>query len=175
MNKTNWLSQLPSLKSWLMAIKLAIPAYVGANVVLAFEFWRYSLVGSLLAATGNDGLILFFVVSVITLLLSLLWFLILVGLYGLLLKLLWSNPPQWLRLPKLKSLIMRDFGILVVSVFPIVVIFAIHGLLVSNIKQTFADLRTLRLTYDFFLLRFWWLWIISAAYLYQWRLRKSSI
>jgi hypothetical protein len=177
-NKSLFPAWLPYSKSWMMAIKLAIPAYFGATVVLAFEFWRYSLVGGLIAVTGNasnNGLIFFFAVAAIALLLALIWFLILTRVYALLLKLLWSNPPQWLILPKFRSLVIRDFGILVLSILPIVAIFAIYILFVSSFKQTFADLRTPRLTYDIFLLRFWWLWFISAACFYQRCTRKSSM
>ncbi|MEH2236135.1 hypothetical protein [Nostoc sp.] len=176
-NKSWFPAWLPYPKSWMMAIRLAIPAYIGATVLFAFEFWRYLLVGGLgfLSITSNGGLIFFFGVSAIALLLALIWFLILTRVYAFLLKLLWSNPPQWLILPKFRSLVIRDFGILVLSILPIVAVFAIYILFVSSFKQTFADLRTPRLTYDIFLLRSWWLWFISAAYLYQWCIKKSSV
>ncbi|MBD2163862.1 hypothetical protein H6G04_05520 [Calothrix membranacea FACHB-236] len=171
-NKTWFPAWLPYPRSWMMAIKLAIPAYVGATVAVAFEFWRYSILGGLLAVTGNDGVIFFFLSSAIALLFALIWFLILTKLYKFLLKLLWSNPPQWLCLPKFKTLVMRDFGILVLSILPIVAIFAIYIFFVTSYKQTLANLRTPRLTYDIFLLRYSWLWLISAAYLYQWSTKK---
>ncbi|NDJ23665.1 hypothetical protein GS682_18880 [Nostoc sp. B(2019)] len=175
MSKISWFSAwLPYPQSWMMAVRLAIPAYLGANVIFAFEFWRYSLVGVLLTVTGNNGLILFLAISAIALLLALIWFLILTRVYALLLKLLWSNPPQWLSLPKLRLLIVRDFGILTLSVLPIVAIFAIYILLFTSFKQTFADLKTPKLTYNIFLLRFWWIWLISAAYLYQFSIRKIT-
>lgn len=168
MSKTSWFPfWLPYPKSWIMAMKLAIPAYFGATVIFGFEFWRYSLVGGLLAVTGNDGVALFFIVSAGALLLALIWFLTLAGAYKLLLKFLWSNPPQWLRLPKFSSLVLRDFVILVLSILPIVGIFAIYILFITGLKQSFTDLRTPRLTYDIFLLKYWWLWLISAAYLYK--------
>ncbi|WP_414566529.1 MULTISPECIES: hypothetical protein [unclassified Anabaena] len=168
MNKTSWFpSWLPCPLSWMMAIRLAIPAYFGATVVFGFEFWRYSLVGSFLAITDIDSSIFFLIVSVIALLLGLIWFLILAGIYRLLLKIMWSNPPQWLKLPKFRLLVIRDFGILVLSILPIVGIFAIHILLITNLQYTYNNLRTPRLTYDILLLRFWWIWLISAAHFYQ--------
>ncbi|MBD2616285.1 hypothetical protein H6G94_34465 [Nostoc punctiforme FACHB-252] len=178
MNNKSWFpAWLPYPKSWMMAIRLAIPAYIGATVLFAFEFWRYLLVGGLgiLSITNKSHLIFFFGVSAIALLLSLIWFLILTKVYALLLNVLWSNPPQWLILPKLRYLLIRDFGILVLSTFPIVLIFAIYILFFTGFKQTFTNLRTLRLTYDLFLLRLWWLWLIFAAYLYQWCITKSSV
>jgi hypothetical protein len=156
----------------MMAVKLVIPAYLGATVIFAFEFWRYSLVGGFLAITGKEGLIFFFAATV-ALLLALIWFLILAGIYTLLLKLLWSKPPRWLILPGLRALVIRDFGVLVLSTLPIIAIFAIYILFFTSLTQTFADLKTPRLTYDLFLLRFSWLWLVSAAYLYQWCTRKT--
>lgn len=107
-------------------------------------------------------------------LVALICFSILAGVYALLLKFLWSNPPQWLRLPKFSSLVIRDFGILVLSILPIVVIFTIYTLFVTGLKQSFADLKTLKLGYDIFLLKFWWLWLISAAYLYDLFMKKNK-
>jgi hypothetical protein len=70
--------------------------------------------------------------------------LILAGVYVILLKLLWSNPPKCLSLPKFRSLVIRDFGILVASCFPIVIVFAAYILFATSLKQTFFDLRTPR-------------------------------
>ena len=168
-------SLLPSLKNWIMAIKLAIPAYLGATVVLGFEFWRYSTLGVILAITGNEGLSLCLGISIIALSLCLLWFLSLAGIYKLLLNILWANPPEWIKLPKLKYLVVRDFAILVISTFPIVILFLIYIFFVANFKEVFADMKTPKLAYDSLLLRFSWLWIICAAYLYQWCNRKVSI
>jgi hypothetical protein len=174
MTKTSWFHRwLPYPRAWMMAVKLAIPAYFGGTVIFAFEFWRYSLVGGLLATTGNEGLILFFTISAIALLVAFMWFLILTGLYMVLLKLLWSKPPRWLILPRFRALVVRDFGVLVLSILPIIAIFAIYILFATGLEQTFTDLKTPKLTYDLFLLRFSWLWLVSAAYLYQWCTRKA--
>ena len=178
MNKTSWFpAWLPNPQSWMIAMILAIPAYFGATVIFAFEFWRYSLVGGLLAITGNGGggLLFFFIVSISALLLALIWFSILAGAYSFLLKFLWSNSPQWLRLPKFSLLVIRDFGILVLSILPIVAIFTFYTLFITGLKQSLTDFRTPKLSYDIFLLRFWWLWFISAAYLYNLFMRKRSI
>jgi hypothetical protein len=176
MNKTSYFPNwLPSPRSWVMAIKLVIPAYVGATVIFAFEFWRYSLVGGLLAITHGSDSMFFFMISGGALILAFAWFLVLVGIYALLLKLLWSKPPKWLCLPKFGTLIIRDFGILVLSIFPIAVLFALYVLLIRNPEETFTNLGTPRITYDVFLLRFSWLWTVAAAYLYQWFTRRNLV
>ena len=63
-------SLFPSLKSWIFAIKLAIPAYLGATVVFGFEFWRYSAFAVILAINGNEGLSFCLAISMIALLLQ---------------------------------------------------------------------------------------------------------
>ena len=167
-------SLFPSLKSWIFAIKLAIPAYLGATVVFGFEFWRYSAFAVILAINGNEGLSFCLAISMIALLLCLLWFLFLAGIYKLLLNILWSKPPQWIKLPKLKYLVLRDFSILVISTFPIVVILLVYISFITSFKEVFADMKTPKLSYDSLLLKFSWLWMICAASLYQWCDRKLS-
>ena len=182
MSKTSWfLRSLPYPRAWIMAVKLAIPAYLFATVILAFDFWRFFLGGCLIAIAGYKDLNVSLIFSAVILLLGLIWFLILAGIYTLLLKFLWSKPPQLLSMPSFKSLVIRDFGILMLSTLPITVIFAIYILFVSNYENTFADFKTPRLTYNIlstyniFLLRFSWLWLISAAYLYQWYANKTFV
>jgi hypothetical protein len=173
MSKSSWFpAWLPKPKSWLMAVKLAIPAYFGGTVVFAFEFWRYAFLGTLLSFRGDNSVIVFFIFSVIALVSALIWFLILIGLYKLLLNFLWSNPPQWLRLPKFKSLVIRDFGILVLSVVPIL---AIYSLTFTIFRQPTTDLSTRTLGFDILVLGFSWLWFIAAAYLYEWCTRKNIV
>ena len=187
------LNGLPYPRAWMMAFKLAIPAYLGATVILIFEFWRSLVFGCIFTIAfitiddknignktiGNEHVLAPFLFSAFVLFLALIWFLIMAGLYSLFLKLLWSNPPQWLRLPEFKALIIRDFGILVLSLLPIVVCFSLYVLFTTTSKKILGDFDTPRLTLrlinDLFLLRFSWLWFISAAYLYQWRIRKSAV
>jgi hypothetical protein len=135
-NNRFWLGFLPHPKSWLKALALSIPAYGGATVVFAFEFWRYSIVGCIVAtaSTEPEGSKLFFAIGAIALILSLLWLLLLVGVYSLFLKLLWSNPPLWSSPPKIGKLLIRDFPILVVAVLPIVALYAMQVLRVATIK-----------------------------------------
>lgn len=158
---------VPSLKSWTLAIRLAIPAYGLAMVVPAFEVWRFFLLGTLLSFSGIEGLLFFFAISLLSLMLSLLWFLLWAGAYSLLLKLLWSNPPEWLRLPKTLVLVNRDFGVLVTSVLPIAIVFLAHVGLRTSLLYDLPMTKSFRLTYETFLLDFSWLWFISAVFLYH--------
>lgn len=158
---------VPSLKSWTLAIRLAIPAYGLATVVPAFEVWRFFLLGTLLSFSGIEGLLFLFAISLLYLLLALLWFLFWAGAYSLLLKLLWSDPPVWLRLPKTPVLVNRDFGVLVTSVLPIAIAFLIHVGLRLSLAYNLPTIESFRLTYETFLLNFSWLWFISAVFLYH--------
>ncbi|MEH2465227.1 MAG: hypothetical protein V7K23_16080, partial [Nostoc sp.] len=67
----------------------------------------------------------------------------------------------------------QPFGILVLSILPIVGIFTIYTLFITGLKQSLTDFRTPKLSYDVFLLRFWWLWFIFAAYLYKFLMKKK--
>jgi hypothetical protein len=157
-----------------MALALAIPAYAGV-VVGAFQFWRYSIVGCIIAAasTSPSDSQSFFAIGVFFLVLALLWLLLLVGVYSLLLKFLWDNPPLWSRPPKVGKLLIRDFPILVISVLPIVAVFAMQTFGVATINVLSDGMRVPRLSYDELLIRFWGFWLITSAYLYQ-VLRKKD-
>lgn len=150
-----------------MAIKLAVPAYGLATVAPAFEVWRFFLLGSLLSFSGTEGLLIVFAISLLALLIGLLWFLFWAGAYALLLRLLWSSPPSWLRLPKLPMLVNRDFGVLVTAALPIAIAFFTHVGLRASLRYRLLTFSAFRLSYETFLLEFFWLWFISAVFLYH--------
>lgn len=150
-----------------MAIRLAIPAYGLATVAPAFEVWRFFLLGSLLSFSGTEGLLIVFAISLLALLIGLLWFLFWAGAYALLLRLLWSSPPSWLRLPKLPMLVNRDFGVLVTAALPIAIAFFANVGLRASLRYRLMTLSALRISYETFLLEFFWLWFISAVFLYH--------
>lgn len=152
-----------------MAIRLAVPAYCCATVIPAFEVWRLLLLAGTFAVTGTEGLTLFLLGSFGALLLSLVWFLAWVGAYALLLKILWSNPPQWLKLPKFSILINRDFSVLVLAVLPIAIAVCIYTGFTPILRQNPFTEKSLKLTYELLLPKFAWIWLIAAACFYQWQ------
>lgn len=150
-----------------MAIRLAIPAYALATVVPAFEVWRFFLLGSLLSFSGIEGLLSIFAIALLSLLLGLLWFLFWAAAYSLLLKGLWDNPPKSLRLPKIPVLVNRDFGVLVSAVLPLAIAFFSHAGVRASLRYSLPSLSAFKLSYETFLLGSFWLWFISAVFLYH--------
>ena len=150
-----------------MAIRLAIPAYGCATVVLASFIWHFFLLGGLFSFTGVPEVIFCFVMSLLVLMMTLLWFMAWTGLYSLLLRLLWSSPPQWLRLPKARTLINRDFGILVTAALPMAAIFLTHVGLRVSLSRRLPTLEWVKLIYADFLLDYAWVWFLSAVFLYH--------
>jgi|GEM_PF-6207041 len=53
------------------------------------------------------------------------------------------------------------------------VIYMIYIFFNTNLQETYETWRKPQLKYDFFLLKYAWLWLISAACLYQWRIKKN--
>ena len=160
---------VPSFGAWWKAAKLAIPAYCCATVIFAFNVWRFFLLGGIFVITGSglEGLGFGLLFSLGILFLSLIWFILWSEIYTFLLKVLWSNPPQWLKLPTNSTMAKRDFSILTLSTLPITVLFLVYVAFNVSLRQEFLSAPSLRLTYDAFLLKFSWLWFISAACLYQ--------
>lgn len=158
---------VPSWQAWAMAIRLAVPAYGLATVAPAFEVWRFFLLGSLLSFSGTEGLLIVFAVSLLALLIGLLWFLFWAGAYSLLLRVLWSSPPRWLRLPKLPMLVNRDFGVLVTAALPMAIAFFANVGLRASLRYRLLTFSAFKMSYETFLLEFFWLWFISAVFLYH--------
>lgn len=168
--KGQWaITWVPSFGAWCKAAKLAIPAYFCATVVFAFNVWRFFLLGGIaaIAGAGLEGLGFFLLFSLGILFLSLIWFIVWTGVYRFLLKVLWSNPPQWLKLPSNSTMAKRDFSILTLSTLPITTIFLLYVAFNVSLRREFLSTPSLKLTYDVFLLKFSWLWFICAACLYQ--------
>ncbi|WP_082803748.1 type II toxin-antitoxin system RelE/ParE family toxin [Anabaena sp. 4-3] len=81
-----------------------------------------------------------------------------------------ESPNRW-------TLVDEDVRRCLTRKFPYAILYTIEQdniLIFTSLQQTYTDLKRPRLTYDIFLLRFWWLWLISAAYLYQFAMRKIT-
>ena len=168
MSKTDSLPVwVPTRKAWTMAIRLAVPAYALAAIVPAVELWRFVLLGTLLSFVGIEEGLLGFAVALLFLLLGLLWFLFCAAAYSLLLRLLWSSPPKYLKLPMLSTLINRDFGILVTATLPVAITFFAYVGLEPSLYYHLPTPSTFRLSYETFLLECSWIWFVCAVFLYH--------
>ena len=150
-----------------MAIRLAVPAYALAAIAPVVELWHYFLLGTLLSFVGVKEGLLAFAVSLLFLLFGLLWFLFCAGAYSLLLRLLWSSPPKYLKLPTLPTLINRDFGILVTATLPVAITFFTYVGLEPSLYYHLPTFSLFRLSYKTFLLELSWLWFVCAVFLYH--------
>ena len=163
------LALLPSISAWVKAAKLAIPAYGCATVVMSAAVWQFLLIGGIagLAGAGLEGFGFCLMLSAVALSMSIIWFLLWTGIYGLVLKLLWSKPPKWLALPDAITLAQRDFPILTLSTLPIAILFLLRIALNVSLRQSLQSPPSFSLSYDAFFLKFFWLWLMSASALYH--------
>lgn len=102
--KTKW---FPYPSSWLKALGLAVPTWIGAVAIFSLEVWHFIFL--LILAVVNHSPIpsIIFVLAAGMLIVSLIWYLLLILLYSLLLRLFWSELPQFLHWMKPPSR-MRD-------------------------------------------------------------------
>lgn len=173
---------LPSLGSVLKTLGLAIPTWVGAVLFPALLGWQCFLMlvfaiatqAPLNAISGMVALSFLFLIG------SLFWYLLLVGLYSLALRLLWSEVPQflrWLEPPKKKQDIFFGWAALTLAVLVGVTLIAtwvflsfpnnslVYGLRYRPelVSQVIVD-RLQSLSEAMFIA-----WFIVCAYFYQLR------
>ncbi|MGA1285704.1 MAG: hypothetical protein ACO34J_16830 [Prochlorothrix sp.] len=182
-NQPWWPDFLPRPRAWIQAIKLTVPAYLCFNLLYMMLFWEVFLVALIQLPIDRLLSARIFGSSFGILSLGLLWFLGLNGLYAVFLRLLWSNPPQRFRVPPFQRLVLRDFGILVLSALPLVLLgllldrsLILDGLRYSYLADPWALYRpryyrsyyySYRDRYTEFFLGISWAWVILAAYGYK--------
>lgn len=171
-----------SLGAVLKTLGLAIPIWVGAVLFPALLGWQCFLIlifavatqAPLNAISGLATLSILFLVG------SLFWYLLLVGLYSLFFRLLWSETPQflrWLEPPKKKRDVFFGWAAsalaILVGVTPIVTLvylsflndFSVYNLRYREnlLSQAIVD-RLQSLSEEMFIA-----WFIACAYFYQLR------
>lgn len=169
----------PSFRSWMEALKLSLPAYLGVMVFPFFGWAGLAFVLLLLGATGFQTDVTAFVLTIAALvsfaiglvfhaLLKLVW-------WGML-KLLWNHPPRWLSPAAGFKATLHSFIILAVATAPLAALFLLLSLAGVNIEdwpeQAIPDSGEIFAT---FVMRFYWLWLLSAAYLIHWFPTKSPV
>ncbi len=159
---------LPHPRAFIRAAKAFIPLYVGGCALFAFEFWRFFYLALLRCFTDTGGKLWFFLIPAGFLVISFMWFLLLVGCYSLTLKLLWKKPPKLFALPKLSSLIFRDFLVLTFSLAPTAALFGLPSFRLQFAEGYTVNQEIITEFYQVILLKFWWIWFAAAAFLYQW-------
>jgi hypothetical protein len=158
----------PSMSSWGHAAKLYVAAYVGV-VVFTSVFWFFLLtVPIAIMARTAEFLPFFFTLAIGSLLLGFAFYQVIRFVYWLFLKMLWSKPPQSIT-PKGFRASLHSFCILTVASLPLAI-----GCYLPMLVDLYAEMQTTHqpvkphaLTPPI-MMWFSWLWLIAAAYLYQW-------
>lgn len=168
----------PSLFSWLKTLALLYPTWIGAVVIPSLYGCLCFLLLVLSAATQAPLWAIGFWAGLGSLFLvgSLFWYLLLVGLYSLVLRLLWSEVPQifrWLELPKKKRDIL--FGwvastvAVLVGVSPLVMLVLLSrdftGVNVRYRPDLLNQLTAAKMEAIFD--QVFIMWFVICAYLYQ--------
>ena len=158
----------------LQAFKLAIATYLGGVGAFGLMFWLYGIPLVVIAVTSADRralLLPLFPIGIFVV--GLLWYILVRVLYEVLLKALWSNPPQPLRTSQGVASILWNYSITSVGMLPIALIYlAKYGFPVS---EEFSQRRAEYMTN--LAMQYFWLWLAIAIGCY-WARRpaiKSAI
>jgi hypothetical protein len=158
----------PSLSSWVHAAELCIPAYAGV-LLFPFFFWSAFLLSIVSTCLGDVETSIILLISAIgMLLMGVGAYQLILLLYGLVLKVFWTNPPRAIAPPKFKAS-LHSFGILTFATLPLAIIYCV--IIAAEVHVETSTGMEIMKRPDFmahFLMRFFWLWLIAAAYLYQW-------
>jgi hypothetical protein len=159
---------LPSLSSWIHAAELCIPAYAGV-LLFPFFFWSAFLLSIVSTCLSDvETSIILLISAIAMLLMGFAAYQLILLVYGLALKIFWTNPPKAIAPPGFKAS-LHSFGILAWATLPLAAIYcAIIAAEVHVELSTGMEIMKRPGFMVHFLMRFFWLWLIAAAYLYQW-------
>ncbi|MBD2057031.1 hypothetical protein H6F88_13565 [Oculatella sp. FACHB-28] len=155
----------PNHTSWLNALKISIPGYLCGVGVFAFSFWQYAFISIVLATAQGTNPLGILIIDLLALLAGIAWYFLLILIFSLLLRLLWSNPPEWLKPSMHWFRVLYDFNVIIFATLPIFLIF-LAGV-AANESIDLMKSASYQLHLEKVLLNFSWLWVIAAAYLYQ--------
>ncbi|HEY9660989.1 MAG TPA: hypothetical protein V6C65_21245 [Allocoleopsis sp.] len=159
----------PSFRSWCNAIKLSIIAYLG---VLVFPFYAWFIIFlsgiALLSGEFQAGVQLLGIAALV-LWVGFLFYLIVQLVWKFILHLLWSEPPHLLMPTQGIKANAHKFLIIIIATFPLSVIFVSHIATEATIEVTtgIEIIKSSGFTVDL-IMRFYWLWLLSSAYLLDW-------
>ena len=163
----------PSFRAWRNALLLFIPAYGAATVVFLFAFWLFFLTFCILLPWYDTAFLFFLGTGLIALVVGSIWYLLVNLLYSLLLRLLWDKPPSWLRSPQSLKQNLAHLGVAIAATFPIAAIYIIQLLWRSHLEVlTKIDYKAIYA--PDLMLKLSWLWLMAAAYIYQWKYLLSN-
>lgn len=167
----------PSLSSWIRASKLFVAACTGV-IFFPFLFWFFVLAASI--AFGDDAAIaealpqLFLCFSLTSMIIGFLFYQVIRFLYWAFLKLFWQHPPKAIT-PQGFQASLHSYSILLMASLPTAITLIWFGVfyLPEEPVTAYETVRYREMT-DFLAVLISWVWLLVAAYLYQWFPFKAS-
>ncbi len=158
----------PSISAWIQASKLYLVASTGVLLPAAM-FWILLLTALVMLATEAPELApLVLLLAIASLLAGLAYYQVVKLLYWSALKLLWAKPPAAINVKGFRAS-LHSYAVLIVASLPLTVATILIGLITLPAAQ---DARYGGFQYHEpatgFIVLISWLWLIIAAYLYQW-------
>lgn len=170
----------PTFRAWRNALLLFIPAYGAGTVVFLFAFWLFFLTFCVLLPWYDTAFLFFLGFALLMLLAASIWYLLVNFLYSLLLRLLWDKPPSRLRSPQSFKQNLAHLGVAIAATFPIAAIYVIHLLWIGGFEASIDSFTEPNIKYikpiyaPDLMLKLSWLWLIAAAYIYQWKYQLTN-
>ena len=167
----------PSFKAWRNALLLFIPAYGAVSVIFFFAFWLIFLTFCVLIPWYDPVFLFFLGMALIALLIGSIWYLLVSFLYSRFLPLLWDKPPSWLKSPQSFKQNLAHLGVAIAATFPIAVVYVVYLLWVGGFEaliDSFTEPDIKHIPAPDVMLKLSWLWIIAAAYVYNWKYLLSN-
>lgn len=158
----------PCFKAWRKAIILFIPAYFTALILPIFIFWQFLIVSVILFLAKEEVSPVFLIAAVGMIIVTIISYFLLIFLYSLLLELLWSKPPQWLRPPQGFKKQFIHLGVATTATLPIVLIYVIYIIFIESI-ESLSQTNIKAICPPNVMLKLSSIWLTAAAYLYQWQ------
>ncbi|NJO79162.1 MAG: hypothetical protein HC827_12005 [Cyanobacteria bacterium RM1_2_2] len=159
----------PSLSSWVHAAKLYGAASTGV-LIFTVMFWFFILAASVAFEDSTaEGLpVVFLVFSIASLLAGFLLYQVVRFLYWAFLRLFWQHPPRSIT-PQGFRASLHSYSILTVASLPSSIIAIFYGVLLLPSEPSIIYRRDFyHQPSDVVIALFIWVWLLTAAYLYQW-------
>ena len=148
---------------FVQATRLSIPTYLGGVMYFAFFFWSYLMVWLHALVINSSMSPLLMLAAAGFAIAGWSWYVLVRILYTLILKLLWSKPPQWLQVSPSKRSTLTNYAVIVFATLPVALIYALkmrfnlHWLFVRPDADVIGDV----------MLGYFWLWWMASASCYS--------
>jgi hypothetical protein len=162
----------PSFRAWCSALRLSILAYLGI-MVFPFYTWISVLLGAISLITNRSQLytsfLIFIGAAATILIIGFVFYITVKALLRLILWMFWSKPPEWLLPARSMKVNLHKYAVLSVATLPLAIIFVLLITAETHVEVTTGvEIIKHRDFIANLIMRFFWLWLLSAAYLLHW-------